>query len=105
MCIRDSAQGGATPYDSEPDGGTIALLVGQNVLSAVENRHRRRRDLDVVAREERHRGKQTEHANQHHEGDDGRGELEPEQTHLEPPGLSRADGITITESAPSAVTT
>src|SRR5262245_16179990 len=68
--------------DAEPHGGFPALLVGDRVLAAVEDRHHRRRHLDVVAREERHRREQPEQPEQHRERDHDGGHLNPEEVHL-----------------------
>ena len=70
------AQGRAAAHDAEPDGGAVALFVDERVLAAVEDRHHRRRHLDVVAREQRHRGEDAEQPEQDGERDGHGGRLD-----------------------------
>ena len=88
----------------KPTVDALPFLVDDGVLPAVEDRHRRGRHLDVVAREQRHRRKHAEQPEQDGERNrDGR-ELQTQQTHRVPPVAARG-GATINQSPRSAVIT
>ncbi len=58
------SQRSAAPHHAEAQRGAGSFLVDEAVLAAVEDRHHRGRDLDVVACEERHGREQAQQPEQ-----------------------------------------
>jgi hypothetical protein len=66
------AQRGAAADDAEPDRRLVAFLIHERVLAPEEDGDGRRRHLDVVPREQRHRREEPEQAEQHGDRDEHR---------------------------------
>ncbi len=90
-CSSTGTRSAAPPRTTrKPTVDVAALLVDQRVLAAVEDRHGRRRHLDVVAREERHRREQADQPEQDRDRDHDSLRTRPSRFIGQPP----TDGVT-----------